>query len=44
VIGNVDLVEHRVEPETHTGSEHHVTTGRLKQQFEARLAARSRRR
>jgi hypothetical protein len=48
VIGNVDLVDAQSEPPSDSKhdptSEHHVTSKRLKQQFEARLAARSRRR
>jgi hypothetical protein len=44
VLGNVDLVEYPIEPEPSPDPEHHVTTNRLKRQFEERLAARPRRR
>jgi hypothetical protein len=44
VLGNVELVAHPVEPEPPADPEHHVTTERLKRQFEERLAARSHRR
>jgi hypothetical protein len=42
VLGNVDLVEAHAEPPADPA--HHITTKRLKQQFEERLAARQRRR